>query len=83
MNIQFEYPVEYPVAKNTQNGTKKGWKDLSDLTTPSDAILRPLKPVSPQSLYVAPEPPEISVDCLITARFVTIVPLPDSPAWSK
>ena len=26
---------------------------------------------------------EISVDCLIMARFVMTVPLPDSPAWDR
>ena len=99
MQVQFASPLASPPPKNDHFGHKKGEPESSPNThkLPSKSIqgcnVVPTRPKHPKNGVLSPysspgdtlliRPPEISVDCLITARFVITVPFPLSPACSR
>ena len=99
MSLQFVPPPVPPLPKIDHFWHKKGEPESSPNThkLPSKSIQGcnavPTRPKHPKSGVLSPysssgdtlliRPPEISVDCLITARFVITVPFPLSPACSR
>ena len=81
LNILFEHPPEYPPIKIPILGTKKGDHQTSHDKYQSNTVEFMFKTRSKSFLRTIPEPPEISVDCLIIALLVHTEPLPDNPAW--
>lgn len=99
MQVQFASPLASPLPKIDHFGHKKGEPESSPNTHklppkstqgynviptrskhPKNGVLSPYS--SPGDTLLI-RPPEISVDCLITARFVITVPFPPSPACSR
>ena len=99
MQVQFASPLASPLPKIDHFWHKKGEPESSPNThkLPSKSIqaynVVPIRPKHPKNGVLSPysssgdtlliRPPEISVDCLITARFVITVPFPPSPACSR
>ena len=99
MSHQFVPPPVPPLPKIDHFGHKKGEPESSPNThkLPSKSIqgcnVVPTRPKHPKNGVLSPYSspgdtllirlPEISVDCLITARFVITVPFPLSPACSR
>lgn len=99
MQVQFASPLASPLPKIDHFWHKKGEPESSPNThkLPSKSIqgynVVPTRPKHPKNGVLSPyfssgdtlliRPPEISVDCLITARFVITVPFPPSPACSR
>nr|DAJ89628.1 MAG TPA: hypothetical protein [Caudoviricetes sp.] len=99
MQVQFASPLASPLPKIDHFWHKKGEPESSPNThkLPSKSIqgynVVPTRPKRPKNGVLSPyfssgntlliRPPEISVDCLITARFVITVPFPPSPACSR
>lgn len=99
MQVQFASPLASPLLKIDHFGHKKGEPESSPNTheLPPKSIraynVVPTRPKHPKNGVLSPyfssgntlliRPPEISVDCLITARFVITVPFPPSPACSR
>ena len=99
MYPQFVTPVVTPLPKIDHFRHKKGEPESSPNThkLPPKSIraynVVPTRPKHPKNVVLSPyfssgdtlliRPPEISVDCLITARFVITVPFPPSPACSR
>lgn len=99
MQVQFASPLASPLLKIDHFGHKKGEPESSPNThkLPPKSIqaynVVPTRPKHPKNVVLSPyfssgdtlliRPPEISVDCLITARFVITVPFPPSPACSR
>lgn len=99
MQPQFVTPLVTPLPKINHFGHKKGELESSPNThkLPPKSIqaynVVPTRPKHPKNGVLSPyfssgntlliRPPEISVDCLITARFVITVPFPPSPACSR
>lgn len=99
MSLQFVPPPVPPLPKIDHFGHKKGEPESSPNThkLPPKSIqsynVVPTRPKHPKNGVLSPysssgdtlliRPPEISVDCLITARFVITVPFPLSPACSR
>ena len=69
--------------KSPLYGTKKGDHTASLANASRKAFYLRSNAAKTHSLPPLPRPHEISVDCLITARFVMIEPPPDSPACSR
>lgn len=99
MQVQFASPLASPLPKIDHFGHKKGEPESSPNThkLPPKSIqgynVVPTRPKHPKNGVLSPYSssgdtllirlPEISVDCLITARFVITVPFPPSPACSR
>ena len=99
MSLQFVPPPVPPLPKIDHYWHKKREPESSPNThkLPSKSIQGcnavPTRPTRPKNGVLSPysssgdtlliRPPEISVDCLITARFVITVPFPLSPACSR
>lgn len=99
MQVQFASPLASPLPKIDHFGHKKGEPESSPNThkLPPKSIqgynVVPTRPKHPKNGVLSPYSssgdtllirlPEISVDCLITARFVITVPFPLSPACSR
>ena len=99
MQVQFASPLASPLHKIDHFGHKKGSPKAPQIpinyplkayrlimsfqhaqNTLKNGVLSPYSS-SVDTLLI--RPPEISVDCLITARFVITVPFPPSPACSR
>lgn len=99
MQVQFASPLASPLPKIDHFGHKKGEPESPPNThkLPPKSMqgynVVPTRPKHPKNGVLSPysssgdtlliRPPEISVDCLITARFVITVPFPLSPACSR
>ncbi len=99
MSHQFVPPPVPPLPKIDHFGHKKGEPESSPNThkllpkSIQGYNVVPTCPKHPKNGVLSPHsssgdtllirPPEISVDCLITARFVITVPFPPSPACSR